>query len=170
MNRSADIFWISKCHSSELIIFCFSPFYQKINKFAESLKKFLYDNYRPSRFTKNNETMVWCPCKIAEILNKNGIWQKVAKKMKNELWPRITKKTLILNFLFFHPMIDEPLAQQKRPGIPSFFALLIFRNFSPASPSSFWGFWPPCPPRGGLRTLSDFLFEFRRFMVKSVCR
>ena len=130
---------------SELIIFCFLLFYQKKKNCMSQSKKFLYDNHRLLWFTKNNETLVWFPCKIAEILNKYGIWQKVAKKMKNELWPRITEKTPILNLLFFHPMIDGPLANKIVKGFPVFLlcwflgifllrALVVLGGFDPFAP------------------------------------
>ena len=69
-------------------------------------------------------------------------------------------------------MIAKTTCEQNRTwgGFPVIKILLIFRNFFPGSPSSFGGFWAPYPPRGVPKTLTDFLFEFRRFMVKSVCR
>ena len=50
-NRFDDIFQISKIHSSELIIFCFSLFLRE-KKIAKSAKKFLKDNYWLPGFIK----------------------------------------------------------------------------------------------------------------------
>ena len=164
-----------KNYSSELIIFWFGAFCTKKKWILQRQQKILTINTSTLRLKCWNNFCL--SVKTAKIFEKNDFHVKKWKKWKKNLWPSFTRK------IFFYPLgrtiyfssQDNILSHlsNKNPGIPSFTKICWFLGiFTSRKPAVFGlsGFWPPWPPLALRQTLTDFLFEFRRFMVKSVCR
>ena len=119
-NSSDDIFRISKIHSRQLIIFCFSLFSPQKNKLQSQQKINYTDKYRRVGLSwkcRNNGLFIsldgWDISKKPIFSAKK--YKKIAKKNFDLV---LLKKPIFFIFLFFHWMIARPLGNKNVPGFP----------------------------------------------------